>query len=708
MSRNYKEQVYAGVLGKVIGVYFGRPVEGWMYEKIRDRFSLVDHYVNKELNMPLHIADDDLAGTFTFLHALEDYSGDLRKITARDFGETWLNYIIENKTIFWWGGFGRSTEHTAYLRLKQGMSAPESGSAGTNGKAVSEQIGAQIFMDALALLCPDDPEMARYLVRQCASVSHDGTAVESACFLASLEAMAFSEGNMQKLLKEGLKLSGEPALQKIVGSVWEETEKNRDFRYIRDWLEEHYSYRFFPGNCHVVPNLALITACLLLGGDDFGKALTYCVSAGWDTDCNGANIGCLNGIRLGLSSISSDFRTPIADRFYCISADGGRCVTDAVRETERIVRLHNRLYQESLPVEEARFSFSQRGSVQGFSYLSGEGGISAADGKPLSNRNEMQGGGDGLLLALAPGEEKEIAAPVMWDKKERYGGYMLLGSPSLYETQNVKMTVRVLEGDVELTPFVVYYDFDDRECCLYGTPFSVSKREGSRHADWKIPQNNGYTIRQFGIRAKNPGTGHGEAVIERIDWKGAPEELRIAGSLRNYDMGEANMQLNAFTASAAQFSFDSYRTFVISHTEENGTAVIGDAYWSDYSLECTMLPGLAKRQGIIGRVKGLRHYYGLLLSDDGRIALILRRGSEERVLAEADFPYEKNREYRVSLRFSGGLVTGRVKNIAPGKEEDAVLLEAKDTTYSGGGCGFVVDCGTFLADDLIVRAVPER
>ena len=27
--KKYEEQVYAGVLGKVIGVYMGRPIEGW-------------------------------------------------------------------------------------------------------------------------------------------------------------------------------------------------------------------------------------------------------------------------------------------------------------------------------------------------------------------------------------------------------------------------------------------------------------------------------------------------------------------------------------------------------------------------------------------------------------------------------------------------------------------------------------------------------
>ena len=31
---NYKNDIYAGVLGKIIGVYLGRPVEGWTFENI--------------------------------------------------------------------------------------------------------------------------------------------------------------------------------------------------------------------------------------------------------------------------------------------------------------------------------------------------------------------------------------------------------------------------------------------------------------------------------------------------------------------------------------------------------------------------------------------------------------------------------------------------------------------------------------------------
>ena len=63
LSETYKNKIYAGVLGKMIGVYLGRPVEGWPYQSIIDRFGEIPYYIHEELGLPLIVADDDLSGT---------------------------------------------------------------------------------------------------------------------------------------------------------------------------------------------------------------------------------------------------------------------------------------------------------------------------------------------------------------------------------------------------------------------------------------------------------------------------------------------------------------------------------------------------------------------------------------------------------------------------------------------------------------------
>ena len=42
--RKYEETVYAGVLEKIIGVYLGRLVEGWPYQRIIDEFGEILYY----------------------------------------------------------------------------------------------------------------------------------------------------------------------------------------------------------------------------------------------------------------------------------------------------------------------------------------------------------------------------------------------------------------------------------------------------------------------------------------------------------------------------------------------------------------------------------------------------------------------------------------------------------------------------------------
>ena len=49
--KDYQNQIYAGVLGKIIGVYLGRPVEGWSYKKIQETFGEIKYYVHDQVGV---------------------------------------------------------------------------------------------------------------------------------------------------------------------------------------------------------------------------------------------------------------------------------------------------------------------------------------------------------------------------------------------------------------------------------------------------------------------------------------------------------------------------------------------------------------------------------------------------------------------------------------------------------------------------------
>src|SRR5829696_8858145 len=372
---DYTERVYAGVLGKIIGVYLGRPFEGWEHDRIISELGEIYYYVNERRDLPLKnntlvVTDDDISGTFTFLRALPDY-GNPRDLTPQQIGQTWLNYIIERRTILWWGGMGNSTEHTAFLRLKHGTPAPRSGSITLNSKVVAEQIGSQIFIDGWAMVAPGDPEFAADLARRAASVSHDGEAIYGAQMIAAMEAQAFVEPDIGALIDTGLRfIPADSTIARLINDIREWHAQEPDWRKTRERIAANYGYDKYRGACHMVPNHALIIHALLYGGGDFRRSQMIVNTSGWDTDCNAANVGCLLGIRGGLATFEGDYdwRGPVADRMYLSTADGSRAITDALTESYRIVKAAHALRGEAIadPKHGAKFHFALPGSVQGF------------------------------------------------------------------------------------------------------------------------------------------------------------------------------------------------------------------------------------------------------------------------------------------------------------------------------------------------------
>jgi ADP-ribosylglycohydrolase len=495
----YAESIYAGVLGKIIGVYLGRPVEGWPYEKIQREFGEVKYYVNEAVGVPLVVADDDISGTFGFFRAIEDtrYS---RDITPQDIGNAWLNYIVEDKTILWWGGLGRSTEHTAFLRLKQGITPPRSGSIELNGPTIAQQIGAQIFIDAFAMMSPGDPDQAVSLISKAASVSHDGIAVEAACFLGAMEALAFDLRSLDKIIDVAMKYVSSYELTKLISDVRGICAQEREWRAVRAWLDPRYGYGVCPGPCHIIPNHAMVLAALLLGGDDFHKSITIAASAGWDTDCNAGNVGCLNGIRLGLDGVCAgpDFRAPVADLMYVVTADGGSCVSDAVQQTHSILRAAAAYRDETIYPVSSRYNFAFKGSTQGFTPCPYENRPYAV--VTLGNLNESSDE-NGLAIAykaLASGIKCSVSTPVFLDFSVLVDNFSTLASPTLYSSQTIVAHIKAFaEDNPALRFFVLFYDQNDSVNRVEGDVFPL--HAGVNELRWEVPDTHGMPIFRLGL-----------------------------------------------------------------------------------------------------------------------------------------------------------------------------------------------------------------
>ncbi len=687
LTRDIEEHIYAGVLGKMAGVYLGRPVEGWAYEAIRSRFDEINDYIHEELNLPLIVTDDDLSGTFGFFRAVED-CGFNPAILAKQVGEAWLNYIIEDKTILWWGGMGNSTEHTAYLNLKRGIPAPESGSAKKNGRILSEQIGAQIFIDAFAMCCPGDPERAASNVRAAASVSHDGLAVEAAAFLGALESAAFEERDLDRLFDENERFLSGDFMRGLVGSVRNVCAKTDDWREVRDFLEKNYGYGRFGGGCHIVPNHALTLASILLGGDDFARSLMIAVSSGWDTDCNAGNVGCFNGIRLGLDAITqeNDFRMPMRDRLFVVTADGGEGISDAVRETKKIVCAIAAANNEKANLRPERFSFEYRGSKQGFEPCPI---VSSCGSVRLTNEI-----GCGLTISMT-GELVSISTSTFFDPNVQWQGYDAIASPSLYEGQTVSALIEYLERESMTARLYVCYVSIDGEV---ETKFSsdCSLQTGETRVDWTIPSLEGMPIIRAGVSLRNSTGGASSVKFCSLDWSGAPKRYALTGALQKNITDPAPFVFRQFVSSAKNFGLNLTHTLCVSHPDENGVVTFGTRDFTDYSISARLLPQMHRLCGLVVRARGHRQYYAALLTGGDTLTIVLRDANGDTILAKTGLSYAAYEPLTMTLTVHGNYLEAHV---------DDTELTAVDTSarYPSGGAGFRVDYGTMMLDDILIR-----
>jgi ADP-ribosylglycohydrolase len=697
IPNDYLERVYAGVLGKLVGVYVGRPFEGWTYQRIMQELGPIEYFVHERLNQPLVVTDDDVAGTFTFIRALEDY-GITPDLSAEDIGKAWLNYIVEERSILWWGGNGNSTEHTAWLNLKKGVPAPQSGSIATNGTTVAEQIGAQIFIDGWAMVAPGQPKLAAQLAQKAGSVSHDGESVHAAMLWAAMEAEAFNSSDIDHLLDVGLSvIPADGLIAKLIADVRAWHKKNGDWLATRQLIEDHYGYDKYPGNCHVVPNHALMVMAVLYAPDDFQRAQMIVNTSGWDTDCNAGNVGCLIGIMLGLDGLDAgpDWRGPIADRLLISSADGGNSINDAVRMAYYLTNLGMTL-AGSAPLEApksgAQFHFSLPGSQQGFR---AQPGLS-----PVDFDNVEFEGSRALSIgykALGPGQVAAITTPTFSPPEVlNMRTYDLMATPLVYPGQVIQARVIASarnKGAISARLRLRAYDAHDHLQDVDGEATELQPGE-SRVLEWRVPEFDGQPIAEVGIAlATTARRADGSVLLDYLRWDGEPELVL------QRPHGDGDFWRMSWVNGVSFFSKRFPPSFRISQNRGEGIIIHGTRQWTDYTVASDIVVHLGNYGGVAVRVQGLRRYYAARLTRDGHLQIVRVRDEETRILADTPFPFSFERKVSVRVTVHG---TGIVA------EADGTILEASDDSpeaFVNGGIGLLVSEGALSTESVRVGPV---
>ncbi len=643
---HYETQVYTALLGKIAGVYFGRPVEGWHKTRIQQRFGpLLDHYCAAELNVPLIVVDDDISGTVTFIRTLED-SGLYGKTPQTFFGDTWLNYLIECKTILWWGGMAWSTEHTAYLRLKNGIKAPASGSMALNGKVVSEQIGAQIFIDAFGMVAPGDPRLAAELAEKAARVSHDGEAVYAAQTVAAMVAAAFTEKDMNRLLDTGVSvIPADCLIAQIHRDVRSWAAEDGDWEKTYARIEEKYGYHRYGGGCHVVPNHAVMVMAWAYGQQDFYKTMQIVTTAGWDTDCNAANVGTVTALAAGSDALKKpyDFLTPFSDRIFVPTADGTTACCDVANEACRIAAIGRKIAGMEPVIPETYFHFSLPGSVQGF--------MPEQEGT-AENKNGS------LVLTGKTGDR--FMRPCLIINAEN-APYQSVATPLIYP--GIKPV----------------YECDDPE--KLELIYDIIRADESTETVTEL--HSGDTVKAFGFRLKQSGS----AVIRSISLKGTVH-AEYAAADANYALCPRGW------INSTCYWYNTPEGSRLGQNEGRGVLVTGNRYWSGTSMQCQFKIHAADCCGLIIHYQGTKRYTALEFQN-GTAKLVRHNDEDVTILQSVPFTPEPDTFFPISLAEDGKQITADINGIR---------LETEDHTFSRGGCGFFAEMGVCFIREVCINA----
>lgn len=677
LPADYRDRVYAGWLGKCIGVHLGGPLEGWSYQAIRDNLGEVESY----LQPPGKVfkPDDDLVMPLIMMRVFEE-SADPLQVTAEEIGNTWLNYLSREGGAIWRGGYGVSSEHTAYLNLLAGIPAPLSGSARLNGVTVSEQIGGQIFSDIWGLLHPNSPQAAADLSEKAASISHDGEGINGARFVAAMVSAAFGTADPAALIQAGLEvIPAESEYARVTHAIWSWHRRHpENWRSARDYIEREWSYDRYPGIVPIIPNAAIIVLAMLYGEGDFSRAIQIANMSGNDTDCNVGNVGSVMGVAVGLEGIPAFWREPLNDAIVSAGVIGTRNIADIANTADYLYRVGCRLAGKRAAAEPLpRLHFDYPGSTHNIlttrvrcrvamiqqsteRSFCGRGSLRVAIDR-LNRKGEL------VLYTRTHYHVDELSS----------NHYEASFSPSIYPGQRLSAQLFLPAGSPETLHASLFVRDRIRDA---GHQAPGTQLQAGR---WNpivldIPVMDDLVISDVGlvIRSLAEDPWSGLVYLDAVDWGGAPDYGLKLGSLL------PNGKTHAGWTTGCGYWRVEDGAYCASGIDQN-ESYTGDVTWADYRVTAALQPVLGGQHGVALRVGGMLSGYVLGFDGPGRVSIRKKVRGRSQELAAAPFDWDLNSDYSVTASAAAGCLSLAI--------DGKMLLEVRDSeqAYLCGQIGLV-------------------
>lgn len=265
------------------------------------KFSLENKpYADTVDGMPV---DDDTNYVILAQKIIEDYGKDF---APEDVATAWMKY----QSIYSYF----TAERIAYINFINCIEPP---SSAMYKNVCREWIGAQIRGDYFGYINPGKSENAAEMAYKDACISHTKNGIYGEMFVSAMIACAAVTEKIDDIIFGGLaQIPSSSRLYEAVMKIYNDYKNGVTlddcFNYIHSAYDEHTDH----GWCHVISNAMIVVAGLLYGEGDFGKSICTAVGMAFDTDCNGATVGSILGMRGGIDCIDDYWKKPIKGKIH--------------------------------------------------------------------------------------------------------------------------------------------------------------------------------------------------------------------------------------------------------------------------------------------------------------------------------------------------------------------------------------------------------
>ncbi len=323
-----RQKLLGAWTGRACGCLLGKPVEGIRSNEFIPFLKETGNYPMHRYIMSTDITKD-VCSHYKFFFKNKPY-GDtvdgmpvdddtnyvvLSQLIVEQFGkdfesedvvDAWLRYQSIHSYF--------TAERIAYINFINCITPPASA---MYKNVCREWIGAQIRGDYFGYINPGEPEAAAEAAFNDARISHVKNGIYGEMFVSAMIACAAKTERIDDIILGGLaQIPATSRLYEAVTKIYDDYKTgvsvDECFKNIHSAYDEHTDH----GWCHTISNAMIVVAGLLYGEGDFGKSICTAVGMAFDTDCNGATVGSILGMRGGIDCIDDCWKKPINGKIH--------------------------------------------------------------------------------------------------------------------------------------------------------------------------------------------------------------------------------------------------------------------------------------------------------------------------------------------------------------------------------------------------------